>query len=107
MEASEVWRDAVDAYDAVWDPSIGAKAMRPKQDAAATAVIERAKAEWMAEARIAALEEAAGVVEMWVNDRPAMLLACGEMSAQEIRTVRAVMKNRIAAIRAFKEKNDG
>lgn len=50
---------------------------------------------------IEGLEMAAKRVEEWL-DTPALLLACGEMTAQEIRTAKAVLKQRAAAIRSLK-----
>jgi len=63
-------------------------------DAAATE-IERLRA-----ARNAVLEEAAKLLDLRMQD---ILLIAGEMTAQEIRSVRAMLNERARAIRALKE----
>ncbi|MDZ5448925.1 hypothetical protein [Labrys sp. ZIDIC5] len=55
-----------------------------------------------AEARTAALEEAASLLGLNADQ---LLLMAGEMTAQELRTVRAVLRNRAAAIRALIEES--
>lgn len=45
-----------------------------------------------------AIERAALILDEWLSSTSSMLLACGEMSAQELRTVKAVLKNRRDAI---------
>jgi len=48
------------------------------------------------------LAMAAEPVISWADDSPAMLLACGEMTASERRTVKAVLRNRALAIMYMK-----
>jgi hypothetical protein len=43
-------------------------------------------------------EHAAAKLDEW-QDTPTLLLACGEMTAQEIRTVKAVLRQRAKIIR--------
>jgi hypothetical protein len=43
-------------------------------------------------------EQAAAKLDEW-QDTPTLLLACGEMTAQEIRTVKAVLRQRAKIIR--------
>jgi hypothetical protein len=69
--------------------------------AAAADTIARLKAY-----RDEAYERAARILDQWVGDTPAMLLACGEMTAGELRTVKAVLHNRAAAIRNLKGSAD-
>ena len=49
-------------------------------------------------------ERCAKVNEAWLN-RSELLLHCGEMTAQELRTVTAVLKARAAAIRALPQED--
>jgi hypothetical protein len=51
--------------------------------------------------RAETVEQCAKINEEWMK-ADALLLACGEMSAQEIRTVKAVLAARAAAIRSLK-----
>ena len=54
------------------------------------------------QARNEALEEAAGKLDEWTKPQT-LLLACGEMEPQELRTCLAVLKQRASAIRELKE----
>ena len=61
-----------------------------------------ALAQARAEARAAALEEAAKLLDLNASQ---LLLMAGEMTAQELRTVRAVLRNRATTIRALIEES--
>lgn len=56
--------------------------------------------------RADALEEAAKVAEKW-STAQALRLACGEMTAQELRTALAVVNGIVSRIRALKENASG
>lgn len=56
------------------------------------------------QARAEERERCARVNEAWLN-RSELLLHCGEMTAQELRTVTAVLKARAAAIRALPQED--
>lgn len=59
-------------------------------------------AEAQAEERERVLEEAANVLVSWASKADTIRLAMGEMTAQEMRSVKAALLNRAAAIRALK-----
>lgn len=63
------------------------------------AEILQARAEGERAGKIAMREQSAALLDLNINQ---LLLMAGEMTAQELRTVRAVLRNRAATIRAMK-----
>lgn len=65
-------------------------------------IIEAERTRYGKERWNAGVEAAVGTLEPWLRT-DALKLACGEMPAQEVRTVRSVLQSRIVAARSLRE----